>query len=832
MDGEVTMSTEATTTDIKVEEEEEEKEEEGGDLSGSIKSLKDAGFCRREKRKLAKKLKRKQIRKEIALKVREEEEAKLNDEEEQRRLLLKEKEEAEMIERQRKEFEERERLWMERAAKKAQEEEEATQRKLLEEESCRNQAESENELKEDDDGWEYEEGTAEVIFQGNEIILKKKKVKVAKKIAENQQACIEDANRPISNPLPPQSEAYGSYRNTSISDHQVFESVSQQTPNFGTEQDKAHCPFHIKTGACRFGVRCSRVHFYPDKSCTLLIKNMYSGPGLAWEQDEGLEYTDDEIDRSYEEFYEDVHTEFLKFGEIVNFKVCKNASVHLRGNVYVHFKSLESAILAYQSINGRFFAGKQITCEYVGVTRWRIAICGEYMKSRLKNCSRGTACNFIHCFRNPGGDYEWADWDNPPPKYWVKKMAALLGPSDECGYDQPNGQENWSLPRNSKKRTSKLERSYSRRSRNHDSLSNSDGDDPYENRDRWDSPSNRKKDSAISEKVEKLEHIEDKSNFENHRYEEDILHDLGPRDHSIKDSDRYYSHSRAHSRCHSKGQEHHNSDKSVSRKYSCNEHEHYERKDKLCSHDSSRKYDYLSSRREHMTGRKKTKGFHDKQMKSENCESDSTLHGGRRKTRDSNSRPNSKEVMDPCDRWETGLSYQDVSEKSGLNENELCKQRHQPHDQRYDKRYSESRSRSQSQSNRREPSNHGKDERDSSSEVLHLKEDLHNYHEKHKSYDGHKKANTLHNQDNNESLFLGKSGGELDVGWQGASDLLLRKSSSTHRRDQHRHRSHLQKDQSKRAKDHTKRSHENTENDENIEREWVSGKRTRSDSPA
>lgn len=54
-------------------------------------------------------------------------------------------------------------------------------------------------------------------------------------------------------------------------------------------QDKAHCPFHLKTGACRFGPRCSRVHFYPDKSCTLLMKNMYNGPGIAWEQDEGLE---------------------------------------------------------------------------------------------------------------------------------------------------------------------------------------------------------------------------------------------------------------------------------------------------------------------------------------------------------------------------------------------------------------------------------------------------------------------------------------------------------------------------------------------------------------
>ena len=52
----------------------------------------------------------------------------------------------------------------------------------------------------------------------------------------------------------------------------------------------------------------------------------------------------------------------------------------------------------------------------------------------FQTCSRGTACNFIHCFRNPGGDYEWADLDKPPPKYWVRKMAALFG-TKESGYD-------------------------------------------------------------------------------------------------------------------------------------------------------------------------------------------------------------------------------------------------------------------------------------------------------------------------------------------------------------------------------------------------------------
>ncbi|KAM3278628.1 hypothetical protein ACQJBY_046103 [Aegilops geniculata] len=87
-------------------------------------------------------------------------------------------------------------------------------------------------------------------------------------------------------------------------------------------------------------------------------------------------------------------------------------------------------------MNGRYFAGKQITCEFVALTKWKSAICGEYMRSRFKTCSHGVACNFIHCFRNPGGDYEWADWDNPPPKYWTRKMAALFGPSDDAVFDK------------------------------------------------------------------------------------------------------------------------------------------------------------------------------------------------------------------------------------------------------------------------------------------------------------------------------------------------------------------------------------------------------------
>ncbi|KAJ9159091.1 hypothetical protein P3X46_024622 [Hevea brasiliensis] len=406
-------------------------------------------MSRKEKRKERKKMKRKQFRREIAEKEREDEERKMNDPEEQRRAEEMEEEERQRMESERKEFEESERgsgwkRWKGRVRRRKKKRKGGRPWKRKSLRDCRKDPESrkiilslvekENECDEDDD-WEYvEEGPAEIIWQGNEIIVRKKRVRVPKKSADQQNG-NEDSDRPISNPLPPQSEAFAEYQNASMtSADQILDNVAQQIPNFGTEQDKAHCPFHLKTGACRFGQRCSRVHFYPDKACTLLMKNMYNGPGLSWEQDEGLEYTDEEVEHCYEEFYEDVHTEFLKYGEIVNFKVCKNGSFHLRGNVYVQYKSLDSAVLAYHSINGRYFAGKQVKCEFVNVTRWKVAICGDYMKSRLKTCSHGTACNFIHCFRNPGGDYEWADRDKPPPRYWVKKMAALFGYSDKSKY--------------------------------------------------------------------------------------------------------------------------------------------------------------------------------------------------------------------------------------------------------------------------------------------------------------------------------------------------------------------------------------------------------------
>lgn len=180
--------------------------------------------------------------------------------------------------------------------------------------------------------------------------------------------------------------------------------------------EREQCQFFAKTGCCRFGERCSRGHNHPSVSTTILIKGMYSHFSIGQTQredfdtDNSLEYEDKERYEDFKNFYYDVLPEFKKFGKVVQFKVCNNHEIHLRGNVYVQFSTEEEAVKAYQAFNGRYYAGRQLTCEFTNVIKWRSAICGLFFR---KLCPKGMNCNFLHVFKNPTHEFWEADRDLP-----------------------------------------------------------------------------------------------------------------------------------------------------------------------------------------------------------------------------------------------------------------------------------------------------------------------------------------------------------------------------------------------------------------------------------
>lgn len=164
---------------------------------------------------------------------------------------------------------------------------------------------------------------------------------------------------------------------------------------FGTEKDKVNCSFYLKIGACRHGDRCSRVHNKPSFSQTVLIQNLYINlQNFAKAQGDGKDIGDNENQRHFDEFYEDIYVELEKeYGEIDEMNVCDNLGDHLIGNVYVKFKHEEDAENAVEKLNNRWFAGKPVYAELSTVTDFREAACRQYEKG---TCERAGQCNFMH----------------------------------------------------------------------------------------------------------------------------------------------------------------------------------------------------------------------------------------------------------------------------------------------------------------------------------------------------------------------------------------------------------------------------------------------------
>jgi RNA-binding protein 39 len=61
-----------------------------------------------------------------------------------------------------------------------------------------------------------------------------------------------------------------------------------------------------------------------------------------------------------EELADDVKEECIKFGEIRHTKVDKQSML-----VYIRFANIAASQLAHPALNGRWFAGKMLTCSYI-----------------------------------------------------------------------------------------------------------------------------------------------------------------------------------------------------------------------------------------------------------------------------------------------------------------------------------------------------------------------------------------------------------------------------------------------------------------------------------
>ncbi|GAM24506.1 hypothetical protein SAMD00019534_076810 [Acytostelium subglobosum LB1] len=167
---------------------------------------------------------------------------------------------------------------------------------------------------------------------------------------------------------------------------------------FGTEKDQQNCPFYLKIGACRHGDRCSRLHNKPLASQTIILPNLYQSPYLKRPANlPPIQATEEEIQKHFDDFYEDIHEGLAKYGTVELLYVTANLGDHLIGNVYVRFSTEESAAAACEGLRGRYYDGRPIVAEFSPVTDFNESRCRQF---DLGTCDRGGFCNFMH-LHNP-----------------------------------------------------------------------------------------------------------------------------------------------------------------------------------------------------------------------------------------------------------------------------------------------------------------------------------------------------------------------------------------------------------------------------------------------
>lgn len=174
------------------------------------------------------------------------------------------------------------------------------------------------------------------------------------------------------------------------------------------DDDRPACSFYLKTGACRFGIRCSKKHESLSSSDTLVFLNMFNTFLFDLEDrlrvsgdmhDLSLEHSEQDLYKEFAEFYFEIEPEFHEIGRISHLYVCKNRCHHLRGNVYVQYLSKNDAKSCYDRMCGRYFGGKPLVCNYVNISSWAGTLCG--IDIRTGKCGRGGQCNYLHVFRTP-----------------------------------------------------------------------------------------------------------------------------------------------------------------------------------------------------------------------------------------------------------------------------------------------------------------------------------------------------------------------------------------------------------------------------------------------
>jgi splicing factor U2AF subunit len=161
-----------------------------------------------------------------------------------------------------------------------------------------------------------------------------------------------------------------------------------------------HCTFFSKMGACRHGDGCTKLHFKPTSSPTLLFPKLYPNPlafNLKLNQDEQpMEFDKKYLKKHFEHFYKEMWRNFMELGKIAELRVVSNLCDHLLGNVYIRFEDAADAARVRDEVKAKRFHGILMLPELSPVQNFPDACCKEDLEG---SCARQDQCNYLHIMK-------------------------------------------------------------------------------------------------------------------------------------------------------------------------------------------------------------------------------------------------------------------------------------------------------------------------------------------------------------------------------------------------------------------------------------------------
>jgi len=162
-----------------------------------------------------------------------------------------------------------------------------------------------------------------------------------------------------------------------------------------TIKDPNICLSFEKTGSCPKGDQCTKSHKIPTICRCLVFHHLYPDPRLFCKMVPSgvIEIGDDENQHLIDAFFLDIVVQLNIYGPLDDLLICSNLVDHLCGNVIAIYKEADAAMMAYQHLRNKYYAGRKISVTFAPIQRVSTTVCREFATGQ---CTNGNKCQFIH----------------------------------------------------------------------------------------------------------------------------------------------------------------------------------------------------------------------------------------------------------------------------------------------------------------------------------------------------------------------------------------------------------------------------------------------------